>query len=135
MIAIQRILDIQIDRQSWNCVSLGCNCVPASVLSRLGCRSFSGPFDWLISQYWAVLDQIEHDFEDFLTQENHEIVEDRDHVFRDKKYEFFYCHDIKEDFETEYKDICEKYCRRIEKFRNEIKQPTVFFRFVLNGNR
>lgn len=67
-----------------------------------------------------------------MTQENLEIVEDRNNVFRDKKYEIFYYHDIKEDFETEYKAICEKYCRRIENFRNKIKQPTVFFRFVLN---
>jgi hypothetical protein len=111
-------------------VSLGWFCGTASSLSKLGLRSQSGPFDWYFSHYWAVLNQIENDFQDFMVKENLKI-EDRDiRVFKDIKYGFRYPHDIKNDFDSEYELIRNKYLRRVKKFRETIKKPTVFFRCI-----
>lgn len=53
-----------------NCISLGWFCGCASSLSKLGLRSASGPFDWYFSDLWAVLEQIENAFKDFMRREN-----------------------------------------------------------------
>jgi hypothetical protein len=113
-----------------NCVSLGWFCGTASSLSKLGLRSQSGPFDWYFSHYGAVLNQIENDFQDFMVKDNLEIVDGDTKKFRDIKYGFHYIHDVKEDFESEYELIRNKYFRRVERFRQTIKQPTVFFRCI-----
>jgi hypothetical protein len=111
-------------------VSLGWFCGTASSLSKLGLRSQSGPFDWYFSHYWAVLNQIENDFQDFMVKDNLEIQEDNDKVFKDTKYGFICNHDIQDNFENEYELIRNKYLRRVKKFRETIKQPTVFFRCI-----
>lgn len=38
-----------------NCISLGWYCGTASSCSRLGLRSFSGPFDWILSDFEYVI--------------------------------------------------------------------------------
>jgi hypothetical protein len=111
-------------------VSLGWFCGTASSLSKLGLRSQSGPFDWYFSHYWAVLNQIENDFQDFMVKDNLEIQEDNDKVFKDTKYGFICNHDIQDNFENEYELIRNKYLRRVKRFRETIKQPTVFFRCI-----
>jgi hypothetical protein len=80
-----------------NCISLGWFCGTASSLSRLGLRSYSGPFDWYFSHYWAVLNQIENDFKDFMKWENLELSLDdaSGRTFCDRKYGFCCNHDIK----------------------------------------
>jgi hypothetical protein len=111
-------------------VSLGWFCGTASSLSKLGLRSQSSPFDWYFSHYWAVLNQIENDFQDFMVKYNLEIVDGNNKVFRDIKYGFYCNHDVKEDFDSEYELIRNKYLRRVKRFRETIKQPTVFFRCI-----
>lgn len=113
-----------------NCISLGWFCGTASSLSKLGLRSNSSPFDWYFSHYWAVLKQIENDFQDFMKKENLEVQEDNKRIFKDKKYSFYYPHDVTEDFDTEYDDIYKKYCKRVDVFRKAIVHPTVFFRCI-----
>jgi hypothetical protein len=125
-----RQTDRQTDRQYDNCVSLGWFCGTASSLSKLGLRSQSDPFDWYFSHYWAVLNQIENDFIDFMVKDNLEIQEDNDKVFKDIKYGFVCNHDIQNNFENEYELIRNKYIRRVERFRETIKHPTVFFRCI-----
>lgn len=113
-----------------NCISLGWFCGTASSLSKLGLRSNSSPFDWYFSHYWAVLKQIENDFSDFMKRENLETEKDNKKVFKDTKYGFYCNHDVKEDFGAEYGDIYQKYCRRVDTFRQSIVRPTVFFRCI-----
>lgn len=115
-----------------NCISLGWFCGTASTLSKLGLRNHSSPFDWYFSHYWAVLKQIEDDFQDFMKKEHLEIVEDNKKVFIDKKYGFYCNHDTKEDFDAEYDGIYKRYCRRANSFRTAIVHPTVFFRCIRN---
>jgi hypothetical protein len=118
------------DRQYDNCISLGWFCGVASALSRLGLRGHSGPFDWYFSEYRGVLSQIENDFRDFLVKDNLKIDDDNPTRFVDIKYGFHYLHDVQEDFEDEYEEICQKYFRRIAVFREAVTHPTVFFRCV-----
>ena len=113
-----------------NCISLGWFCGTASSLSQLGLRSFSGPFDWCLSDFQAVVNQIDNEFADFLKKDNLEMVNKNPKVFRDRKYNFYYNHDVKENFENEYDNIYAKYTRRIERFIKKLKSPTCFFRAV-----
>ena len=113
-----------------NCISLGWFCGTASSLSKLGLRSYSSPFDWYFSHYWAVLRQIDDDFQDFMKKENLEVEEDNKTIFNDKKYGFCCKHDVKEDFDAEYDDIYKRYCKRVNAFRKAIVQPTIFFRCI-----
>lgn len=113
-----------------NCLSLGWFCGTASSLSMLGLRNFSGPFDWFFSDFDSVINQIDNEFIDFMKKENLEIVENKPTEFRDKKYNFYCNHDIKENFDIEYADIYDKYIKRAKRFIGSIKNPTCFFRAV-----
>lgn len=113
-----------------NCLSLGWFCGTASSLSKLGLRNFSGPFDWYFSDFDSVINQIDSEFVDFMKKENLEIIENKPTVFRDKKYNFYCNHDIKENFDKEYPDIYDKYIKRAKRFIESIKNPTCFFRAV-----
>ena len=113
-----------------NCLSLGWFCGTACSLSKLGLRNFSGPFDWYFSDFDSVIKQIDNEFIDFMKKKNLEIIENKPTEFRDKKYNFYYNHDIKENFEIEYDDIYNKYMKRAQRFIENIKNPTCFFRAV-----
>ena len=113
-----------------NCISLGYFCGTASSLSKLGLRNFSGPFDWIISDFQQVIHQIDHEFIEFMKKDNLEIVENSPKTFIDKKYKFIFRHDINENFEIEYSDIYAKYIKRTKRFIEKIKEPTCFFRTV-----
>lgn len=124
------MIDIKGRTTYSNCVSLGWNCATASSLSRLGLRSCSGPFDWYFSSYSGVLKQIEMNFLDFMNYDNLELDKTNERVFIDKKYGFICNHDIKKDFEAEWKNIHQKYKRRVTRFLEMVKQPTCFFRCI-----
>jgi ribosomal 50S subunit-recycling heat shock protein len=47
-------------------MSLGCNCLTAFILNRMGLRTFSGPFDWIFSNPKMVSHVIKDDFAAFL---------------------------------------------------------------------
>lgn len=120
------------NRQYINCVSLGWYCGTASSLSKIGLRSRSGPFDWYFSHYWAVLKQIETNFQDFMNWNNLELYKEdtSGRTFIDKKYGFQCNHDIDKDFYSEWESIHQKYLRRAEVFSEMITRPTVFFRCI-----
>ena len=113
-----------------NCFSLGWFCGTASSLSKLGLRNSSGPFDWCFSDFDSVINQIDEEFADFMTKKNLEIIENKPKEFRDTKYNFYFNHDIEENFETEYINIYDKYMRRANRFIENIKSPTCFFRAI-----
>ena len=124
--------DDSADIKYVNCVCLGRYCGVAGQLSRLGLRSQSRPFDWCLSYYEAVLNQIENVFQDFMMYENLELYkgDKSNRTFIDKKYRFSFPHDIQNNFESDYESIKQKYDRRIVSFRKSITKPTVFFRCV-----
>ena len=118
-----------------NCFSLGGNCATACALSKLGLRNIiSGPFDWISTPYAAVLEQIENEFADFMNKENLRCNQYNPTIFHDIKYSLSSMHDIKESYEDEIDAVIVKYQRLSLRFLKTIKQPTVFFRCVLDND-
>lgn len=113
-----------------NFISLGSYCGVAASMSKIGIRSVSGPFDWLISSdLKSVGSCMENDFSDFLNKENL-VVTHGGMGFTDIKHSFYFWHDIKNSFEEDYEFIYEKYMRRINYFKEQIKHKTCFIRAV-----
>lgn len=115
-----------------NFVSLGTYCATAGSASKYGLRSWSGPFDWLITEdlKW-VLYFIENDFEYFLEKEDLERWDGDPRAFKNKKSGFGFVHEREYLFEEQYDKIKEKYLRRIKKFLKETEKPTCFLRWVV----
>ncbi len=116
-----------------NFISLGYYCNVAASMSRLGIRSQSGPFDWYISDFQGVLDCLENNFGDFLYKENLQECMNG-FAIKDVKHNFYLRHEISISFAHDYADIYDKYIRRINFFREQIKQPTCFIRAVRDDN-
>lgn len=115
-------------------VSLGSACPMASSMSKYGLRSFSGPFDWLITKDFDwVLHYIETGFEDFMLKENLERFDDYSNHFRDKKSDIRFIHDA-ENFEKEYEKLKEKYERRINRFVEKSKSKICYLRSIRSEN-
>jgi hypothetical protein len=110
-------------------ISLGFDCKVASSMSKYGLRSFSGPFDWYVSDFSSVLKCMEEDFRYFLLKENLVEIQDKPH-FVDKRYGFYFIHDIETSLDKDYDIIKEKYLRRISKFCNSVKRKTCFIRAI-----
>lgn len=113
-----------------NCISLGWFCGTASSMEKHGLRSHSGPFDWYFSEFDSVLKVIETDFSDFMKKENLWFNDSNCKVFYDTKYGFHCSHDVVHSFDEEYPLIYQKYMRRVEQFKEDIKSPTCFIRTV-----
>jgi len=115
-----------------NYISLGYYCGVAASMSKIGVRSVSGPFDWYISsEFKGVMNCLENDFAEFLIKDNIEVT-CAGMALVDTKYSFHLGHEIKVSFEEEYKSIYAKYMRRINRFREQIRQKTCFIRAVYN---
>lgn len=113
-------------------VSLGSACPVAASMSKYGLRSFSGPFDWLITQDLGwVLHYIDTDFQDFLLPENLERYDECVRHFRDKKSDVRFLHESL-DFEKEYEKLKEKYRLRIERFLAKTRSRTCYLRSIDN---
>lgn len=113
-----------------NFISLGTSCVVAAALSKHGLRSAAGPFDWCVSPFESVLTLMETDFCDFMNYDNLKVEKDREWVFYDKKYKIQYPHEIKTSLDVDYKEITEKYKKRIQLFRGMIQKRTCFVRGI-----
>lgn len=117
-----------------NFVSLGSSCYVAASMSRYGLRSWSGPFDWLLTPSLNWVLHYEDDFKYFLLKENLVNWQKRPEAFCDTKSGFIFLHDGK--FSSilldEYDNLRAKYGRRIERFLGETKRPTCFLRLCDN---
>lgn len=115
-------------------ISLGKNCPVAASMSKYGLRSWSGPFDWLITyDFKWVLHFIENNFEDFLPQKHLKHLnknKGNERQFRDEQSGFVFLHDCEYAFGEQYDELKQKYQRRIERFLIEIRKPVCFLRFV-----
>ena len=119
---------------SYNFISLGYFCNIASDLGKMGLRKYSLPFDWLLTpRFSSVISLIENNFHDFLLIQN--LIKDdkeKNHFF-DKNYNIGFFHDFDEDqFELTFNQTQKKYMRRIERFYNVAKTPSVFIRYISN---
>ena len=124
-------MDLESEHKQFsNCISLGWLCATAGSMSKYGFRNFSGPFDWYYSDFKSVVRHIDNGFSDFLMRDNLVVCDDNTRIFEDKKYGYKYFHDIRTNLDSDYVHIREKYDRRIERFYEKIKQPTLFLRAV-----
>lgn len=114
--------------------SLGCYCSVAATLERYGLRSFSGPFDWCMSEFKGVIQCIEDEFKGILKIDNLEAVESNPLYFRDRKYGFYFNHELRkgETLEDKYQEIQMKYLERGTRFLEKILEPTCFVRAIKN---
>lgn len=118
-------------------ISLGYFCEVAKDLEELGLRDASSPFDWCISDFEGVIKAINNNFEDFMNLENlQQSVRFRQH-YLDTKYGVFFFHDFSKyiSLEKQQDKIKKKYVRRIERFYESIKSPTLFFRYISNEKK
>lgn len=77
-----------------NFVSLGPHCATAASMSKFGLRSWSGPFDWLITDHlkW-ILYYIENNFQGFFEMENLECYKNNSKRIKDRKSKFIFLHE------------------------------------------
>lgn len=100
---------------------------------RIGYRKCSFPFDWLITrQAGVVFDLIENGFQDFLNPEELFQLKDHPSYYRNVKLDIDYYHDFSplRSFSAQIAEVEEKYNRRIQRFYEEIKKPTLFCRYI-----
>ena len=125
------------EKQYSHYISLGHFCSVALELERIGLRSSSYPFDWLISDFKGVIESIEHEFIDFLDYDyllqNRKI---RQHYYN-TKYRVYFYHDFNQynTLKEQLPKVKMKYKRRIERFYSAIAEPTLFIRYISNGNK
>lgn len=116
-------------------ISLGANCFVAEDLKLLGFRDCSYPFDWLFADdFSGVISAIENDFSDFLSYNALLQHEDNKSRYYNKIYRFSFFHDFNkyESLKSQLASVQEKYNRRICRFKNDICEPTVFFRYIIS---
>ena len=115
-----------------NYISLGYFCEVAQDLEKLGLRNQSSPFDWGISYFENVIDAIDREFDGFMDFDNlSQNVNVRNH-YREDSYNFYFFHDFSQysSLEKQYEVVKNKYYRRINRFLQTIKQPTLFVRYI-----
>jgi len=136
-----------------NYISLGPTCSIAYQLQKLNKKKESLPFDWIrCYPISSVLHLIENNFIDLfecieyvkddtkfpfiedidnIERETFDTIKMKDtKIYKNDKLGISFFHDFKEGIET--KDVIEKYQRRIDRFYNLIKTPSVFIRDELN---
>lgn len=109
-------------------ISLGSLCPIAASMGRYGLRSFSGPFDWLITEDFSwVLHYLETDFADFLLQENLERYDEYPRHFLDIQSDVRFTHEA-ENFLYDYDKLKDKYDRRIKNFQEKTRFKVCYLR-------
>ena len=114
-------------------ISLGYFCSPALELRRLGLRDASYPLDWTISyDFSLVMRLIENHFVGFLSEDSLYQLKEMPNCYRDKKNKVDFYHDFDElrSLKRQLFDVKQKYNRRIARFYDTIKHPTLFVRYV-----
>lgn len=118
-------------------ISLGYFCAPAMEFQRICRRQASFPFDWLMTpDLRTVIALIENGFTGLL---------DREQLFQFAKYPQYYknvaldidlYHDISpfKPLDAQLDAVTEKYARRIARFYEAIKTPTLFCRYLTESD-
>ena len=119
-------------KQYKNFISLGYFCSVALELEKIGLRSTSSPFDWVISNYEGVINAMQNHFEDFLSYDHLLQSESIRKRYFDEKYRMWFFHDFDQyhSLKAQLPDVKAKYLRRIDRFYEDIKQPTLFVRYI-----
>ena len=118
-------------------ISLGANCFVSEDIIKLGLRNCSYPFDWLFSaDFSGVISAIESDFSEFLSYDVLMQHNDSKSRYYNSAYKFSFYHDFNkfQSLKSQLPHVQEKYNRRIVRFKKDITEPTVFFRYIISKN-
>lgn len=115
-------------------IPLGFFCSPTMEIDKIGLRDASYPFDWLISDMEGIVECLENDFHDFLNEKLLYQYRDYRQYYINTKYGFHFYHDFSKykDLDSQLAAVKEKYSRRIERFKRNIQEPTLFIRYIEN---
>lgn len=114
-------------------ISLGWFCSVAEELERIGLRSASYPFDWILSDWETVKAMIDGSFRDFLAADKLEQDKKTKNIYRHKERKcLLYVHDIDpyEDYGRQISKAQIKYERRLERLQSNIHDPCIFVRYI-----
>lgn len=128
---IEKMKDIKFE----NVVSLGFFCSVAHDIEELGLRSCSGPFDWVWSTWNGVYSAMQNEFSNYMPIENLAQSSHENCIYADREQGIVFFHDFTKykSLEKQYKDVKAKYDRRIGYFYENIKNPTLFIRYIWDG--
>ncbi len=115
-------------------ISLGYFCSVALELERIGLRNCSSPFDWCITEWKGVEKALTTRFQNFLKYENlYQNKMELSH-YKDMEYGMAFFHDFNQyvPLKEQLPSVYEKYKKRIERFFQNIKEPTLFIRYISN---
>ena len=105
-------------------------------LERVGLRNCSLPFDWVISgDFIKVLNLIDNGFVGFADRKNlYQETDINPAYYYDSESKIHFFHDFSpyKSFDEQYEGFESKYIRRIKRFYETIKQPTIFMRYCHN---
>lgn len=121
-----------------NFISLGYFCSVSSELERMGFRSGSYPFDWLISSdIQGVYDLINNRFDLFLDEKLLFQCKTNPYYYKNEKYGLYFFHDFNayKTLKEQLPAVCEKYNRRINRFYESISEKTLFIRYISDDDR
>lgn len=119
-------------KQYEHVISLGAFCSVASELDRVGLRSTSSPFDWLICDFDSVINLMKSHFANFLDYNS--LIQSS--IYHERYYNstcgIYFYHDFnkRKPLKKQISDVSLKYDRRIRRFYQDISSPTLFVRYI-----
>lgn len=112
-------------------ISLGSFCSVALELERIGLRDCSSPFDWCLSGWNGVEQLIDTHFENFLEYDQmSQSREEPEHYKNQLGIQFFHDFDKYRPLADQLEEVKAKYSRRIDRFYQNIAEPTLFIRYI-----
>jgi hypothetical protein len=116
-------------------ISLGHFCSTALELQRYGLRDGSYPLDWNISHIEPTMALVESGFQGFLQLELLERDPERSDVVNDKGSGIAVYNSFSGELPiaAQYETVRARYARRIKRYRRAVAQPTLFVRYMVDG--
>lgn len=121
-------------------ISLGFACAVASETERIGLRSGSGPFDWQANVSFKdrieLMDRgVEH-FLDYINEDDLWQHADQPQIYFIPKLGVHLVHDFNayQPLGKQIERVRNKYQRRITRFNKNIKEKTLFIRYIYNND-
>lgn len=113
-------------------ISLGYFCSVAEELERIGLRSTSSPFDWLVSNFEGVLSAIRDHFDGFLEYDLLCQCDSNRRYYYNTRYRIWFFHDFNpyHSLRKQLPSVSAKFQRRIDRFYENIQKPTLFIRYI-----
>ena len=118
-------------------ISLGYFCSVAEGIEKMGLRTASYPFDWVISDFRGVIQAINNHFENLLEYE--QLYQSKAHFgrYQNMEYGISFFHDFNpyQSLQEQLPEAQRKYSRRIERFYESVSEPTLFIRYISDEDK